>query len=424
MTTVHRPYVRAESADEVDLKRLTQFVRGDAHHAWRMLRDDKPVHWTEGNEYIPGFWSITKYEDIITVSRDTTTFISSRGINIATNYEQATDASGLGKMLITMDPPRHVRLRRLVNKGFTPKMVAQMEPHVREITTAILDSVAPQGQCDFVTQVAARLPLAVICEMMGIDRKDWDLMFDLTNRVLGAEDPEYQDTDEPSAESARATAAEGQRRMFMTFARIVAERRQHRRDDLLSILIDAEIDDEKLSDEEILYFAYLLILAGNETTRNAISGGMLAFVENPAERARLAADPSLIDSAVEEVLRYTSPVMHMTRYATVDTAIRGQAIRAGERVAMWYPSANRDADIFPEPDRFDIGRTPNEHLAFGLGEHFCLGAGLARLELRVIYQEIFRRLPDIELAGDVERLRSNFIGGIKHMPVRFTPERP
>ena len=191
-------------------------------------------------------------------------------------------------------------------------------------------------------------------------------------------------------------------------------------DDLLSVLTAAEIDGEALTEEELLYFCYLLIVAGNETTRNAIAGGMLALCEHPGERARLAADAALLPAAVEEILRWTSPVLHMARYVTRDTVLRGQPIRAGERVLLWYPSANRDAEVFPDPDRFDVGRTPNEHLAFRLGEHFCLGAGLARLELRVMVETLLARLPDITLAGPVERLRSSFIGGIKHMPVRFT----
>jgi cytochrome P450 len=323
-------------------------------------------------------------------------------------------------MLITIDPPQHVRLRRLVNKGFTPRMVAQLEPSVREITHRIIDEVASHGSCDFVTDIAALLPLGVICAMMGIPRQDWGLMFAFTNRVLGSDDPEYQTV----AGDGRETANQGLRDMFSYFMRLVTERREEQRDDLISVLMGAEIDGESLTDEEILYFCYLLILAGNETTRNAISGGMLALCEHPAERARLAADAALLPTAVEEILRWTSPVMHMARYVTRDTTLHTQPLRAGERVLLWYPSANRDAAVFPNADRFDVGRTPNEHLAFGLGEHFCLGAGLARQEVRIMVETLLARLPDLALAGPVERLRSSFIGGIKHMPVRFTPHAP
>ena len=407
---------------DVNLTEPDLFVRGNPHEVWRLLRAQAPVHWSDGAARgtwsFPGFWSITRYDDVVAVSRDPATFISSKGITMMTDPENATPASGLGKMLITMDPPRHVRLRRLVNKGFTPRMVAQLEPHVRGIVTEILDAVAPTGACDFVTDIAARLPVAVICEMMGVPREDWNQMFELTNRVLGADDPEYQTAGADAVE----TALQGQREMFGYFARLLGERRQARRQDLVSVLVDAEVDCEQLTNEEILYFCYLLILAGNETTRNATSGGMLALIEHPDQRARLLAEPALLPTAIEEILRWSSPVMHMARHATRDTEIRGQNIRAGEKLLLWYPSANRDEDAFPEPDRFDVGRTPNDHLAFGIGEHFCLGAGLARLELRVMFEELLRRLPDIEPAGPVERLRSTFIGGIKHMPVRFTPE--
>ena len=405
---------------DIDLSDFELFVQGKAHEVWRLLRAEAPVHWNAGNELFPGFWSVTQYADVLTVSRDTTTYSSSRGISMMVDPDNPTPASGAGKMLITIDPPQHGRLRRLVNKGFTPRMVAQLEPSVRAITTSILDEVAPRGECDFVTDIAALLPLGVICALMGVPREDWGLMFTLTNRVLGAEDPEYQTI----AGDARETANQGLREMFGYFVRLVTARRAERRDDLISVLTEAEMDGESLTDEEILYFCYLLIVAGNETTRNAISGGMLALCEHPAERARLAADAALLPTAVEEILRWTSPVMHMARFVTRDTVLHGQPIRAGERVLMWYPSANRDAAVFPDADRFDVGRTPNEHIAFGLGEHFCLGAGLARQELRVMFETLLARLPDIALAGPVERLRSGFIGGIKHMPIRFTARAP
>ena len=405
---------------DIDLSDFELFVQGKAHEIWRLLRAEAPVHWNAGNELFPGFWSVTQYADVLTVSRDTTTYSSSRGISMMVDPDNPTPASGAGKMLITIDPPQHGRLRRLVNKGFTPRMVAQLEPSVRAITTRILDEVAPRGACDFVTDIAALLPLGVICALMGVPREDWGLMFTLTNRVLGAEDPEYQTI----AGDARETANQGLREMFGYFVRLVTARRAERRDDLISVLTEAEMDGESLTDEEILYFCYLLIVAGNETTRNAISGGMLALCEHPAERVRLAADAALLPTAVEEILRWTSPVMHMARFVTRDTVLHGQPIRAGERVLMWYPSANRDAAVFPDADRFDVGRTPNEHIAFGLGEHFCLGAGLARQELRVMFETLLARLPDIALAGPVERLRSGFIGGIKHMPIRFTARAP
>jgi cytochrome P450 len=408
---------------DLTLTRGETFEANRAHDIWRRLRREPRLHWTapvyrrDGRRLFPGFWSVVKYDDVIAVSRDTTTFISGKGIEMFTDPEDPPPAAGLGQQMIVTDPPRHVRLRRLVNKGFTPRAVAAFEPHVRQIATEILDQVAPRGECDFVTDVAAILPLAVICDMMGVARDDWPLMFRLTNMVLGAGDPEYQ----PEGATGEQTAAEGHRRMFEYFARLVAERRRERKDDLVSVLEDAEIDGDKLTDEEILYFCFLLIVAGNETTRNAISGGLLALFDHPEQRARLQHSPDLLPIAVEEILRWVSPVMHMARTATRDTEIRGTAVKAGERVLLWYPSANRDEDVFPDADTFDVGRTPNEHLAFGIGEHFCLGAGFARLEIRVMFEELLRRLPDIEPAGPAERLRSTFIGGIKHLPVRYAP---
>jgi cytochrome P450 len=326
-------------------------------------------------------------------------------------------------------------MRRVVNKGFTPRAVNAMEPHIREIANEILDRVGDRAEGDFVLEVSSQLPLAVISEMMGLDREVWPLMFELTNSILGSGDPEYQANAaktgalDPAAigtaEAARATNMAGMMRMIGYFREQLVERRARpRQDDLVSILLESEIDGVELTEREILEFCFLLVVAGNETTRNAISAGLVALCRHPEERARLQADMSLIDSAVEEILRWTSPVMHMARVATEDVEIRGQQIRAGDRVIMWYPSVNRDEDLFADPYRFDITRSPNDHLAFGIGEHFCLGAGFARREIKVMFEELFRRYPRIELAGPPERLRSNFIGGIKHLPVRFHAAEP
>lgn len=403
------------SLSDVRLTDPDLFVQGVPHDIFRLLRREAPVHWSEGKRF-PGFWSITRYDDIIALSRDPMTFISGKGVAMHTNPDDPVQAASLGKMMIVTDPPRHVRLRRLVNKGFTPRMVGALEGAVREVVTQIIDDVAAKGSCDFVTDIAARLPLAVICDQMGVPRADAPYLFDLTNRTLGAEDPEYQTVEGDS----RETSFQARTEMFQYFARLLAERRRERHDDLMSVLAEAEIDGERLTDEEILFFAYLLFVTGNETTRNAICGGMLALIEHPAQRRRLLDDPSLLPSAVEEILRWISPVIHMARTATRDVELHGQTVRQGERLILWYPSANRDEAVFTDPDRFDLGRAPNDHIAFGIGEHFCLGASLARLELGVMFEELLRRLPDIDLAGPVERLRSTFIGGIKHMPVRST----
>jgi cholest-4-en-3-one 26-monooxygenase len=293
-------------------------------------------------------------------------------------------------------------------------MVARLEPHIREIANAVIDAVAQKGGCDFVTEVAAELPLQVIAEMMGVPLADRRALFSWSNRMIGQDDPEYGTTED---EAKRASLE-----VYMYANQLAAERRRNPGEDLMSVLLNAEVDGEKLTEMEFDVFFVLLMIAGNETTRNLISGGMLALIDHPEQRARLLKDRSLINTAVDEMLRWVSPVMAFRRTATRDTEIRGQKIREGDKVLMFYPSANRDEEVFPEADRFDVGRTPNDHLAFGIGEHFCLGSNLARLEIRVMFEELLRRLPDIELAGPVARLRSNFINGIKHMPVKFTPK--
>ncbi|MCA1645955.1 MAG: cytochrome P450 [Chloroflexi bacterium] len=417
--------------DRIDLNDLDLFERGEAHEAWRVLRQQSPVHWNQGTDDFRGFWSLTRYADVLFASSHPDLFISSKGITgpgLRDPGKYGADASAQpgGVSIITMDPPRHVKLRRLVNKGFTPRAVNAMEPTIRQITTTILDHVADRTTCDFVLDVSSQLPLAVICGLMGIAQEHWPLMFRLTNRTLGAADPEYQVEGVSAAErgslAARLrTGNLGRAQMIEFFADVLRQRRQAPRDDLISILLESEVDGERLEEHDILAFCFLLILAGNETTRNAISGGLLALAEHPAERARLQADMALIDSAVDEILRWTSPLHHMARRATADVDIRGQTIHAGESVLMWYPSANRDEAVFADPDRFDITRHPNEHLAFGHHEHFCLGAGFARKEIKVMFEELFRRFPDIQLDGPAQRLRSNFINGIKRLPVRLTP---
>jgi len=401
---------------EFDLTYGELFIRDEAHDVWRRLRAEAPVSWQEGRLWFPGFWSITKHADILAISRDPHTFISSKGISMGTDPNPPREERESTPSMITTDPPRHVRLRRLVNKGFTPRMIALMEPGIRDMTHRIIDNVLPRGECDFVTDVAAQLPLAVICTMLGAPEEDWPLLFSLTNQVLGPDDPEYQ----TEGRDRRETAAHGSRQMFAYYARTVAARRREPQEDLVTHLTQAEIDGEVLSESEILAFCQLLVLAGNETTRNAISGGLLAFLEHPDQWERLRADRSLMPTAVEEILRWSSPLAHMMRTATRDVEIRGQQIKAGERVILWYPSANRDEEIFADPYRFDIGRTPNEHLAFGYGEHFCLGSGLARLEIRVMFEVLLDRLTNIEQVGAVERLRSTFLHGIKHLPIRYT----
>ncbi len=416
----------AWTLEDLNLNAPDHFERGEAHEILRYLRQHQPVHWNKEWQGRVGFWNITKYDDVMFISRNPELFISSKNISSAYPIDESEidpETDGQGKHLITMDPPRHVRMRRLVNKGFTPRAVNALEPHIRDITNHILDDIEHKERTDFVLDVASQLPLAVICEMMGVPRKDWPLMFQLTNKVLGSSDPEYQD-DIPAEmrgtlEGARMTNKNGRLQMFEYFQQAIEERRANGGEDLLSTIVESEVDGQELTDEEIRWFAFLLIVAGNETTRNAISGGLHVLSEHPEQRKKLQDDMSLLPSAVEEILRWVSPVMHMARVATDDVEIRGTRIKKGERVVMWYPSVNRDEEVFPDPYTFDITREPNDHLAFGIGEHFCLGAGFARLELKVMFEELFRRFPDVQVEGEPDRLRSNFIGGVKHLPVKL-----
>jgi cholest-4-en-3-one 26-monooxygenase len=316
--------------------------------------------------------------------------------------------------MINQDAPRHTRLRKLINKGFTNRMTRQMETHIRKLAGEIVDGVARKGECDFVATIASELPLLVIAELVGCPIEDRGKLFQLSNRMIGFEDPEFAD-----GENATSAMLE-----LLEYAGHLGDlRRADPRDDLTSVLVHAELDGERLDELSFNMFFILLILAGNETTRNAISGGMLALSEHPDQRKKLASDLSLLPTAAEEILRYVSPVITMRRTATCDTVIAGQSIRENDKVVMFYPAANRDAEVFENPQHFDLVRDPNPHLAFGWGPHFCLGASLARTEIRCIFSELLTRLPDIELNGPVRRLRSSTVNSIKSMPVRFTPER-
>jgi cholest-4-en-3-one 26-monooxygenase len=391
---------------DIDLSNPDVFAERVPHDAFTRLRAEDPVYhnrYPEPN----GFFALTKYDDIVKASRDYKTFSSSPWFGI----EDPVDMLGTELMMLNMDPPIHTKLRMLVGKGFQPKAIYALEPHIREITKRIVDNIAARGECDFVTDVAAELPLEVIAELVGVPLDERHKIFEWSNRMM--------DGYGYSREDARQAGVE-----MIAYAQTLAEgRRENRRDDLISILVDAEVDGEKLNDIEIDVFFLLLMVAGNETTRNLISGGMKALIENPDQRERLMADDTLFDSAVEEMLRYVTPVMQFRRRATCDTEIRGVPIPAESKVVYWYVSGNRDEDVFLNPHQFDVGRDPNPHITFGAGgPHFCLGFNLAQLEIKVMFQELLGRVPDMQLAGRVERLRSHFINGIKHMPVRFTPE--
>lgn len=402
----------ASALARIDILNPDIYTQGIPHETFRLLRREAPVFWHPEPEG-PGFWAITRYDDVVTVSMDPATFSSGRR-GALIDDPPADALPVMRSLLINQDPPRHTKYRRLVSKGFTPAMVRRLEPHIRELAGRIIDRVAPLGRCDFVTDVAAELPLQVIVELMGVPVEDRHKVFDWSNRMLGNADPEYAG----SIEEARRASLE----LYAYANELASRRKRDPKDDLVSVLMRADVDGEALSQAEFDAFFMLLAVAGNETTRNAIAGGMLALIEHPEQRSRLLAAPDLLPTAVEEMLRWVSPVIHFRRTATRDVTLRGQRIHEGDKVVIYYASANRDEDYFPDGDRFDVGRIPNEHVAFGPGgPHFCLGANLARLEMRIIFEELLRRLPDMELAGPVQRLRSNFINGIKHMPVQYTP---
>ena len=415
---------------DLDITSSRAYEGGYPWDAWDTMRRQSPVFWYE-RPYQEPFWAITKHEDILGISKRPEIFVSGKRLILGEHRGEvappirAEDAALRQRTILNMDPPDHGKYRNLVSRKFTPRGLAVLEPLVEsmsasiidDVATRLVDSISGRGECDFVTDLAAKLPVFGICEMCGVPQEDGELMFKWTNETIGAADPEYQ-----QGRSAMETGRNAMMQMFGYFTNMLAQRKQEPRDDLISVLIRSEIDGEPISDFDILSYCFLLIVAGNETTRNATSGGMLALIENPEQMEMLRVDSSLADTAVEEILRWTSPVVHFVRTATQETEIRGQRIRPGESVAMFYPSANRDEDVFVDPYQFDIRRTPNDHLAFGgYGEHFCLGANLARLELRTIFRELLNRLPEIEVAGPVERLHSTLVGGIKHMPVKFRP---
>ncbi len=400
----------------IDLLDRDRFTEGIPHDWFTWLRTNDPVHWHEEPDG-RGFWTITKHADVIICNRDAASFSSSaeRGgvVSIEDYAPSAESQAAGGNLMLMMDPPDHTRYRKLVNRGFTPRMIGMLETHVRELTARILDQALVKDESDFVVDIAAELPLEVIAELIGVPHEDRFKIFDWSNRMIGSEDPEY-------AVSAEETF-NAQVEMFLYAQQLADQRRASPADDIITALLSAEVDGESLSDMDFNLFFLLLSVAGNETTRNAIAAGMNAFLEHPDQWELFASDPAAhVAGVTEEILRWASPVLFFRRNATRDVELHGRTIREGDKITLWYISANRDEDVFPDPFRFDITRTPNPHIAFGGGgPHFCLGAQLARMEISVLFEELARRLDHVEQLGPPDRLRSNFIGGIKHLPVRY-----
>lgn len=399
--------------DGIDLMNIDRFDDGFPHDWFRRLRAENPV-FKQSDGKGGEFWSLVKYDDVKRVSREPLRFSSYDGTNIW-DVEEEHELEALRAMMLNMDPPDHVKHRRLVSKYFTPRRIAEMQGHVREMAHRIVDRVAAKGECEFVTEVAAPLPMQTICEMVGVPEGDQQYIFDLSNKLIGFDDPEFQG----ELNDGQMAAIE----ICVYAGNLAEEVSKCPAHNLASELYYGEVDGHKLSPLEYNYFFLLLVLAGNETTRTMTAHGMRLLMEHPDERRKLVEDPSLIPGAVEEMLRYNPAVMHFRRTLREDVEIRGRQLREGDKVVLWYPSANRDEEVFEDPDRFDVTRSMNEHLAFGVGEHFCLGASLARLQLTEIFTALLARLPDMEPAGPIDLLHGNFVDGVKSMPVRFTPER-
>ncbi len=388
---------------------------------FEFLRREHPVFWHPEEAPNAGFWSVMRHGDLDHVINRPADFSSASGI---TFEEMEPDALEARRSMMETDAPRHTRLRRIVSPLFTPRSMREYEPFCRDLARQVLDRALPQGSFDFVEDISRQLPIRVLARVLGVPDEDTEQLITWGDRMIGNLDPEYSDAviDKVDTSEYRLLPFRSPAAAELTaYGHTMAERRRgDPRNDLVSKLVHAEVDGQGLTKYEFDNFFSLLVVAGNETTRHSITMGMLALMEHRDAWRRLVEDPSLMPIAVEEMLRWGSVTMNFRRTATRDLELGGQSIRAGDKVVVWFISANRDEDVFPDPYRFDITRQPNPHVAFGSGgPHFCLGAPLARMEIRVMFEELLPRLKDIELDGPVSRLRSNFINGVKHMPVRI-----
>jgi len=405
---------------DADITSHDSYVTGFPHAAFRRLRENEPVVWIEETEG-SGFWAVTKHADVIDVSRDYKTFSAARGIRIE---EMADDELVARRTLMEADPPEHTRLRRLVQPGFTPKVVATYEAAFRLLVGHVLDEVLVEEEFDFVTEIARELPIRMLCRLVGVPEEDAGDMVIWGDQMISNADPEYTpviidkvDTEEYRLLPFRAPAAI---EIFRYAEEIALERRRNPKDDIITTLLTAEPDGEPLTDLEFKNFFTLMMVAGNETTRHTISHGLIYLANHPDQLFTWMADPiAMSEAATEEILRASSVTMHFRRTASVDTEIRGVPVAAGDKVVIWYTSANYDTDVFEDPFTFDLRRDPNNHITFGTGRHVCLGASLARLEVRVFFEEFLARVSGLEV-GEPDRLRSNFISGIKHLPVKVS----
>jgi cholest-4-en-3-one 26-monooxygenase len=395
--------------DEIDLTDASVWERGAPHNWLDRLRTDDPVHWHEESDG-PGFWALTRHDDVRRVSTSPLEFSSYVGGPIRLDPVDG-GLDQVRMIIIGMDPPEHREFRSIVSTAFTPKMIARLDESLRVETARVIDELRDSTRCDFVTDVAARIPMWSISELMGVPEADRHRLYELSHALIDDQDPEVAPTPE--------TSTEAMVEIFGYASEMAARERANPSGNLTSVLLEAEVDGRKLTDIEFTLFFMFLIVAGNETTRTASSQGLLTLIDHPESLDRLSRDPSLIPGAVEEILRWEPPIHHFRRTATIDLDLGGQAVAEGDKVVMWYAGSNRDPAVFEDPHTFRIDRSPNPQQSFGIGEHFCLGANLARLSLRLLFTRLLETIENIEVEAPPRRLHSNLINGIKEMRIQY-----
>jgi cytochrome P450 len=400
--------------DAIDLSDHDAFVDHVPHEWFAELRRNDPVHWNPERDGGRGFWAVTRYDDIRTVHRDVETYSSELG---GTSLEDLDDEQiKARKSMLDMDPPRHDELRGLIARRFTPRAVHVWEDQVRTVVNRVLDTALPRSEMDFVHEISSEIPMQIFAEILGVPQEERREIIEIGDRLLGNQDPEFAVTETADEHRNLPFSHPAALEMFEFGRRLAADRRKHPGNDIIT-----QLAFEPLTQHEFDTYFVLLATAGNETTRHTITHGLLALLEFPEEMERLRSDPELGKTAAEEMLRWATPVHHFRRTAAVDSELAGTQIKAGDKVTTWFVSGNFDESVFEDPHRFDIGRTPNRHMAFGPGGiHHCMGAHLAKMEIRITFEELLKRSADIELLGPPERLRSNFFNGIKRLPVRVT----
>ena len=386
---------------------------GYPHDEWTQLRRESPLHFFEPPGW-PSFWAVTKHADIVEISKQPDIFLNGPGMTIGQNQRQGDAAAQQIKTVINMDPPEHRQYRKVASPFFTPRNLRKVDPLIADTARKLVDSLGPEGECDFITEIASQHPLKIIARLLGVPESDEPFILKLTNELFGSEDPEFQRSQD---------RMDGMRKMFADFwsyfHEVIEDRRAHPREDLASVFANAKIDGEPMGDLETMGYCLVAFTAGHETTRGGIGGGMLALIGNPEQRELWARDPELTSRAPDEIIRFVTPVNTMVRTANRDYELRGQKIHKGDRLVLFYASANRDEEVFDDPLELRLDRYPNPHLSFGIGEHFCMGANLARKTTGSIFRELVTRLESIELAGEPQRTASNLVPGLKHLPIRY-----